>query len=166
MKIQKLIRIVKKKKNSSLLRHSSYNHGNNILELYNVLVQIRFTTSKRNLDIWYSKLSIRVAERLKTQDLKKIGNIRKILNLGGHITQGLVSLQELRLCQQQLKKTQKQIPNFSFPVQFYWITLFCSKYFVRLSLSKQIFDPYSAQSSSNSNFWTFFVTPKHFNKLQ
>ena len=26
---------------------------------------------------------------------------------------------------------QKQIPSFSFPVQFYWITPFCSKYFVR-----------------------------------
>ena len=26
---------------------------------------------------------------------------------------------------------QKQIPNFSLPVQFYWITPFCSKYFVQ-----------------------------------
>ena len=29
----------------------SYNHSHNILELYNILVQIRFTTSKRKLDI-------------------------------------------------------------------------------------------------------------------
>ena len=46
-----------------------YNPGHNILELYNILVQIRFTTSKGKLDIWYSKLGIgvasRVAERLK-----------------------------------------------------------------------------------------------------
>ena len=36
----------------------------------------------------------------------------------------LVSLQDLRLCKQQLKDTQKQIPNFSFTVQFYRITPF------------------------------------------
>ena len=105
------------------------------LELYNILVQIRFITSKTKLDIQQSKLGIRVAsraaERLKTQDLRKLGNIRKISNLSGYIAQCLVSLQKLRLCQQQLKNTQKHIPNVSFPVKSYWITPFCSKYFVR-----------------------------------
>ena len=47
-----------------------YNLGHNILELYNVLVQIQLTTSKTIRDIYYSKLDIRVAsgvaERLKT----------------------------------------------------------------------------------------------------
>ena len=61
--------------------------------------------------------------------LRKLGIIREISNLGGHIAQSLVSLQELRLCKQQLKNSQKQIPNFSFLVQFYWITPLCSKYF-------------------------------------
>ena len=93
----------------------------------------------------YSKLGIRVAsrvtERLKTQNLKKLGNIRKISDLGGHIAQCLVSFQKLRLCKQQFKNTQKQIPNFSFPVQFYWIIPFCSKYFVRdCSFMKEIFE--------------------------
>ena len=37
-----------------------------------------------------------------------------------------------------VKNTQKQIPNFSFLVQFSWITPFCSKCFVRDCLSKQI----------------------------
>ena len=32
-------------------RKVPYNSGHNILELYNILVQIRFTTSKRKLDI-------------------------------------------------------------------------------------------------------------------
>ena len=113
----------------------NYNPGHNILELYNVLVQIRFTTSERKLEVQYSKLVIRVAsrvaERPKTYDFRKLGNVRKTSNLGGHIAQCLVSLKELRLCKQQLKSTQKQILNFSFPVQFYWITPFCSKYFVR-----------------------------------
>ena len=87
------------------------------------------------LDIWYCKLDIRVASRiakgLKKQDIKKLGNIRKVSNFGGHISQCLVSPKELRLCQQQLKNTQKQIPNFYFLVQFYWITPFCSKYLVQ-----------------------------------
>ena len=91
----------KKKYPSPQRFQGSYNPGHNVLELYNILVQIRFTTSKRKLDIQYSKLGIRVAsrvaERLKTQDLRKLGNIRKISNLGGHIAQCLVSLQELRL---------------------------------------------------------------------
>ena len=111
------------------------NPGHNILELYSILVQIRFPTSKRKLDIQYSKLGIRVAsriaERLRTQDLRKLGNIRKISTLGGHMAQCLVSIQELRLYQQHLKNTQKHVPNFSFPVQFYWITPFCYKYFLR-----------------------------------
>ena len=42
-------------------RQRNYNLGHNILELYNVLVQIRLTTSKTKRDIKYSKLGIRVA---------------------------------------------------------------------------------------------------------
>ena len=61
---------------------STYNPGNNTLELYNILVQIRFITSEKKLDIYYSKLCIRVAtrvaERLKTYDLRKLENVRKI----------------------------------------------------------------------------------------
>ena len=39
----------------------SENPGHKILELYNMLLQIRFTTSKSKLDIWYKKLGMRVA---------------------------------------------------------------------------------------------------------
>ena len=46
-------------------RKFSDNLGHNILGLYNVLVQIRLTTSKTKHDIYYSKLGIRVAERLE-----------------------------------------------------------------------------------------------------
>ena len=69
----------------TLIYFWNYNSGHNILELYNILVPIRFATSKRKLDILYSKLGIRVAERSKTYDLRKLGNIRKISNLGGYI---------------------------------------------------------------------------------
>ena len=134
-----------------------YNPGHNILELYSILVQIRFPTSKTKLDIQYSKLGIRVtsrvAKQLKTQDLRKLGNIRKISNLGGHIVQCLVSLQELRLCEQQLKNTQKQIPNFSFPVQFYWITPCCSKYLFHL-----YHPPYISISSLPNSLYQYFIS--------
>ena len=110
----------------------NYNPGHNILELYNILVEIRFTTSKTKLDIQYSKLDKELPYELSNDlRLRKLGSIQKISNLGGHIAQCLASLQELRTFQQQLKNTQKQIPNFSSPLQFYWIIPFCSKYFVR-----------------------------------
>ena len=89
----------------------NYYPGYDILEFYNILVQIQFTTSKTKLDIQYSKLVTRVAERLK--DLRKLENIRNI----GQIAWCLVSLQEPRLSLQQLKNAQKQISNFSSPVQ-------------------------------------------------
>ena len=77
---------------------STYNLGH-ILELYNVLVEIRLTTNKMKRAIQYSKLSIRVAsrvaKRLKNQNLRKQGNIRNIPNLGGDIAQRPVSLPEI-----------------------------------------------------------------------
>ena len=70
-------------------RKFSDNPGHNILELSNILVQIQFTTSKKELYIEYSKAGIgvasQVAELLKTWDFRKLGNIRKMSNLGGHI---------------------------------------------------------------------------------
>ena len=42
----------------------TYNPDHNILELCNILVQIRFTISKRKLDIQYGKLGTRVASRV------------------------------------------------------------------------------------------------------
>ena len=112
------------------------------------------------IDIQYSKLGIqvssRVAERLKTQDFRKLGNVRKISKLGEHIVQCLASLQELRLCEQQLKNTQKQIPNFSFPAQFYWITPFCSKYFVRDCSLLQSRQGYQVFYTNKNGFTKFF----------
>ena len=46
------------------LSRKNYSPGHNILELYNILVHIRFPTSKVKLDIRYSKIGIRVASRL------------------------------------------------------------------------------------------------------
>ena len=60
-----------------------YDPGHNILELFNNLAQVRIATSKTILDIYHSKLATRVAEWLKAKDLRKLGNIWKMSNLGG-----------------------------------------------------------------------------------
>ena len=38
----------------------NYNPGHNILELYNILVLVRFITSKTKLNVYYIKLGTRV----------------------------------------------------------------------------------------------------------
>ena len=53
---------------------------------------------------------------------------------------------------------------FSCPEQFYFISLFCSEYFVQDSLSKQSFGFNLAKSPSNLNFSTFFYINKAFLK--
>ena len=42
----------------------TYNLVHNILELYNVLVQVRLAISQTKRDIWYSKLGIWIASRV------------------------------------------------------------------------------------------------------
>ena len=143
------------------------NLGHNTLEIYNVLVQIRLTSSKIKRDIYCCKRGTRVASRVAEQpkDLGKFGNIRKISNLGGDIKLSPVSLQEVQIWQQQLKNTQKYISDFSSPIEFHWNSLFCSKYFVQDCLSKQSFGLNSSQSPSNLNSLTFCTPSKHFSNL-
>ena len=77
-----------------------YIPGHNILELHILLLQVRLATSKTKFDIWYHKIGIRiasrVAERCKTYDLRKIGNVGKILSLVGDIAQFPVSFSEIK----------------------------------------------------------------------
>ena len=99
---------------------STYNLVHNILEFYNVLVQIRLATSKTTRGIQYSKLGIRVviqvAEQLKTQNLRKEENIRKISNLGG--AQRPVSLPQIKLWRQQSKKRKSRCQTFLYQSSF------------------------------------------------
>ena len=69
---------------------------------------------------------------------------------------------EKKLWQQLSKSTQKQISNFSCPVQFYCISLFCSKYFAQDYLNKQNFGLNSAQSPSNLIFFYILYIIKAF----
>lgn len=95
------------------------------MELCNIIAIVRFATRKTELSILYNKVGIPVAsqvsERLKTEDLRKLVNIRKISNLG----------REIKLATGVRKSTQKLISKFSNPIQFDWI-----RYFVANILSK------------------------------
>ena len=118
------------------------------------------------LDIQHNKVATRVAsranERLQTQDLRKLGNIRKMSNLSADAAQCPVFLSEIKLGQQLSKNPQNQMTNFLSLVEFYQISLLCAKYFGQDCLSKQTFGRNLAQSPLNSKFWTFSVTLKHF----
>ena len=96
-------------------RRFSDNLGHNILELYNVLMQIRLTTSKMKRDIQYSKLGIRVAsrvaERLKTLLEKSQFQVERQPSAQS-------PSQKLNFGTSSSKNTQQQISNFSCPVQF------------------------------------------------
>ena len=121
-------------------------------------------------DIQYRKCSTRVAsrlaKRLKTQDLRKSVNIREMLILGGYITQYPASPPEIKLSLQESKKVQNLIPNCSCPVQFHWISLFCSQYFAQDYLNKQIFGLKLAESSSKFDFLRFSMLSKHLSNTE
>ena len=59
------------------------------MDFFDNLVQVHIGISQTALDIYYNKLGTRVpsrfAKRLKTYDLGKLGNIRKMSNFGGVI---------------------------------------------------------------------------------
>ena len=63
-------------------RLDGFNRGNNKMKQINVLVKVWFTTSKVGLDFYYNEVASRVAGRLKTEDLTKLGNISKIWKMG------------------------------------------------------------------------------------
>ena len=50
-----------------------YNHGHNIMRIFDVLRNFPFTTSETKPDYWYIRVASRVAKRLKTLDLRKLG---------------------------------------------------------------------------------------------
>ena len=69
-----------------LKRGTSCNLERNIRRLFHFLAQFLYTTSEKELDYYHRKVNVRVAsrivERLKTYDLKKLGNFKKIPKLG------------------------------------------------------------------------------------
>ena len=49
-----------------------------MLRLCDVLTNLTFTTSEKIGHYWYLRVDSRVAEQLKANDLRKLGNIRKV----------------------------------------------------------------------------------------
>ena len=107
----------------------------NILELHSVLIQVRLATSKSKFYIQYNKLGMRVASPaaayFKTQDLSKLGYIRKMSNLGDDIAQCPASFLEIKLWLQQSKKYDKVHSKIFYYCPVLLFSLICSKYFVR-----------------------------------
>ena len=122
--------------------------------------------AKRNLIFSIANLLYELPHELPN-DLRLIGTYdfrkyQKNLKFGWKHSLVPSFLSRIQTLSIAVKNTQKHIPNFSFLVQFYRITPFCSKYLVRDCLSKQNFGPNPAQFFSNSNFLTYFITSKHF----
>ena len=80
-----------------------YNQFHNILRIFDVLPNFSFTTSETMCDYylqtWYIRVASRVAEQLKTWDLRKLGNIRKLSKLHRMIAQYPVSPPKWKFCQ-------------------------------------------------------------------
>ena len=104
----------------------NYNPGHNILELYNVLVQVRFATSKMKIDTWYNKFGLRVASRLQNNFSRILGK-KEILEKSRNWMKTETSAQSPS--QKLIFGNSSQIIPKSSSVQSYWISLPCSKYF-------------------------------------
>ena len=72
------------------------NHFHNIMRLFDILPNFPFaaTETMRDYDLQtcYIRVASRVPERIKTEDLRKLGNIRKVSKLHRMIVQCPVSL--------------------------------------------------------------------------
>ena len=137
------------------------NPGHNILEHYNILVQIRFTTNKRKLDIQYSKRGIRiasrVAERLKTQKNMKFGWTPSLVPSLPSITQ------TLRIAVKKHSKAETKLFFFCSVLLYYssLFQIFCPGLSEQANFSS-LLDPFPFQLQ----FFDIFITPKYFCELQ
>ena len=103
------------------------------MELCNILIQSRLTTGKRNMVSSIANLVYELPHELPSDlGLRVLGN--------GEILGGLKfgwrhsrapSLPSRNEALAVAVKKRAKVENFSCPVQFYWISPFCSKYFAR-----------------------------------
>ena len=81
----------------------SHNHFHNVLRLFDALPNFPFTTSEKMRDYyfqpWYIRVDSRVAKRLKTLNLRKLRNIRKVSKPHRMITQCTVFQPKLKFSQ-------------------------------------------------------------------
>ena len=130
-----------------------------------ILEKVGFPSSKVAVDIQHEKHYLRVtsqiAERLKTQNLRKLESIRKGQKLSGVRAQS--SFQEENFCNSGQKLQRSNYETTTFPVLLEFFTLF--QIFCPGFLREQIFVYYSSQSPSNDKFLIFFETSNPFFKL-
>ena len=78
------------------------NHCHNIQRLFDILPNFPFTTSETMCNYYlytgYIQFASRVAKRFKTQDLKKLGDIRRVSKLHRIIPQSAVFLPKEKFC--------------------------------------------------------------------
>ena len=102
-------------------------------------------------------------KRLKIQDLRKFGKVRKISKFNIILSQRPVSPpQKQKPCRQQQKNAGKQKLNPSQLSILHMKTRVCLKYLVNDYLWKQIFASNSAQILSNLISFTIFFNSKAF----
>ena len=130
----------------------------NILRIFNVLQNFLLTTSEAMGGYYLSSWCIRVAERLKTQDLRKLGNIRKESKLRRMKAQCHGTVTKDKVCQHQQKSPEIQHLNFSSSSVFFMKSRASLKYFVTDCLRKTFLDPNSTQTHSNLISSTILVS--------
>ena len=115
-----------------------YNLGHNILKLYNVLVQIRLTTSKTERGIHYRKFGIRVVSRAANDlRLRILGN-KEILRKYQIWVEPLFQKLNFGNSSQKTRKSRYQtFLNLSSFTGFLWISMLPSWVMV-LKLSKKV----------------------------
>ena len=133
-----------------------------------VLAKVRFPTSKTKLDIQYNKRWIQVVlqneQQFKIQDLKKLGNIRKISNLGRTQSSAQSFFQDIDFGKSMKLYVKTDTKVFQSCPTFPDCST-CSKNFVQDLLSKEIFGHKSAKSCPNLHSLTYSMTAKLFSCL-
>ena len=118
------------------------------------------------LETWYIRVSSRIAELLQTQNLKKLGNIRKFGKLHGMIAYFPVSLLKRKFSHYQQETLEKQKLIFSCCTPFHVKTRVGLKYFVNSRLLKLFFDYNLPHTTPNLIFLIFLVTLRLFTLFQ
>ena len=105
------------------------------MRLFNVLANFLFTKSETIRDYylwtWHIRVASWVAERVRTQDLRRLGNIRKALKLHRIIAQCPVSPLKWKFCWYYQKTFKNQKLNFSRSALLYTKTRVGVKYHVK-----------------------------------
>ena len=153
------------------LPFSSYNHFDIILRLLEVLPNFHSTTIKTMRDYylytWFIRVASRVAERLQSCDLRKLGKIRKVPKLHKMIAQSPFILPATMKILLILAKNSGKIEiKFFLQYAISHKTRVSLKYFVNDYFRKEFFASNSPQTSSNLICLRILVTLRPFTQFK